>query len=404
MAQRLLPLLLLVLLVATPAAADDYRKKREIDTKISVLHARIARARAKESVLTQEISIVTTKIRALEDDVSSAQARVDAVEHELALHLERLDRVTERLGLERRKLALLRRAYGIALTRLQERLIEAYETPSVDAIDLVLSASSFGGLLDHLEYFQQIASQNKHVSDELHNSRDQMRATVANTRALRAEVKAETEAVRARAEEERAARDHLVSIQQQLASARESKRDTLASVEESEREFVHEAEGLQAASAELAARIRSAQAAATAAPAPASPSAPASVPSSMPSSQGFIWPVNGPVTSGFGWRWGRMHEGIDIGVPSGTPIHAAAGGTVIYCGWMGGYGNLIVIDHGGGLATAYGHQSSLAVGCGTGVSQGQVVGYVGCTGHCFGDHLHFEVRINGSAVDPLGYL
>ena len=134
MTQRLLPLLVLVLLVATPASADDYRKKREIDTKITVLHAKIARAKARESVLTQEISIVTTKIRALEDDVAGAQARLDVVERELALHQERLDRVTEILRVERRRLALLRRAYGIALTRLQERLVEAYESPSVDAI------------------------------------------------------------------------------------------------------------------------------------------------------------------------------------------------------------------------------------------------------------------------------
>jgi murein DD-endopeptidase MepM/ murein hydrolase activator NlpD len=103
-------------------------------------------------------------------------------------------------------------------------------------------------------------------------------------------------------------------------------------------------------------------------------------------------------------RWGRMHEGIDIGVPYGTPIHAAAAGTVIYAGWMSGYGNLTVIDHGHGLATAYGHQSSLAAPNGQTVSQGQVIGYVGCTGHCFGPHLHFEVRVNGQPVDPLGYL
>ena len=82
------------------------------------------------------------------------------------------------------------------------------------------------------------------------------------------------------------------------------------------------------------------------------------------SSSGLIWPVSGPVTSPFGWRWGRMHEGIDIGAADGTPIHAAASGTVIYCGWESGYGNLVVIDHGGDLATAYGHQSSIAVSCG----------------------------------------
>ena len=103
-------------------------------------------------------------------------------------------------------------------------------------------------------------------------------------------------------------------------------------------------------------------------------------------------------------RWGRMHQGIDIGVPYGTPIHAAAAGTVIYCGWMEGYGNLVVIDHHNTLATAYAHQSSIAVQCGQDVSQGDVIGYVGCTGHCTGPHLHFEVRVNGIPVDPLGYL
>jgi murein DD-endopeptidase MepM/ murein hydrolase activator NlpD len=291
---------------------------------------------------------------------------------------------------------LLRHAYGIALTRLHERLIEAYESPSINAIDVMLSASSFGNLLDQLEYFRRIATQNKQVSDQLHDARDEMRRTVAKTRALKAEVQAETDAVRARAEAQRAARDHLVSIQEQLASARESKRDTLASVEASEREFLHEAAGLQAVSAELGAQIRAAQAGAVA-------SAPTTTPRA-PSSQGLIWPVNGPVTSGFGWRWGRMHEGIDIAASSGTPIAAAAGGTVIYCGWMGGYGNLTVIDHGGGLATAYAHQSGFAAGCGAAVAQGQVVGYIGCTGHCYGSHLHFEVRVNGSPVDPLGYL
>jgi murein DD-endopeptidase MepM/ murein hydrolase activator NlpD len=119
--------------------------------------------------------------------------------------------------------------------------------------------------------------------------------------------------------------------------------------------------------------------------------------------------VNGPITSPFGSRClgngdCSSHPGLDIGVPAGTPIHAAASGTVIFTGWLGGYGNLTIIDHGRGLATAYGHQSSIAVGVGASVSQGQVIGYVGCTGYCFGAHLHFEVRVNGSVVDPLGYL
>ena len=120
-------------------------------------------------------------------------------------------------------------------------------------------------------------------------------------------------------------------------------------------------------------------------------------------SPGFIWPVNGSVVSPFGMRWGRMHEGVDIAVPAGTPIRAAKAGAIALAAPTGGYGNYTCVNHGGGLSTCYAHQSSFAITSGS-VDQGDVIGYVGCTGHCFGDHLHFEVRINGAAVDPMGYL
>jgi murein DD-endopeptidase MepM/ murein hydrolase activator NlpD len=99
-----------------------------------------------------------------------------------------------------------------------------------------------------------------------------------------------------------------------------------------------------------------------------------------------------------------MHEGIDIGASSGTPIWAAAAGTVIWSGWRGGYGNCVVVDHGNGLATLYGHSSALLVPVGQRVSQGETIALVGSTGNSTGPHLHFEVRVNGSAVDPLLYL
>ena len=121
----------------------------------------------------------------------------------------------------------------------------------------------------------------------------------------------------------------------------------------------------------------------------------------------LIWPVDGAVVSGFGPRWGRMHEGVDIAVPAGTPIRAAAAGSVVLLqseASSGGYGNFTCLDHGGGLQTCYAHQSSFAVGSGQSVAQGDVIGYVGCTGHCYGDHLHFEVRVNGVPTDPMGYL
>ncbi|HVL64413.1 MAG TPA: peptidoglycan DD-metalloendopeptidase family protein [Actinomycetota bacterium] len=122
------------------------------------------------------------------------------------------------------------------------------------------------------------------------------------------------------------------------------------------------------------------------------------------SNQGFIWPLNGPVTSGYGPRWGRMHTGIDIDGYTGQPVVAAKGGSVILASSYSGYGNAVIVDHGGGIATLYAHFSGFAVGAGQSVKQGQVVGYVGCTGSCTGDHLHFEVRVNGSPVNPMSYL
>ena len=152
--------------------------------------------------------------------------------------------------------------------------------------------------------------------------------------------------------------------------------------------------GLTAAaqSAALAAAIRESQAGA------------GSAGTGAPSAAGLIWPIDGVVTSGFGMRWGRMHEGLDIAAPIGTPIWAAAAATVIHAGWLSGYGNLVVVDHGNGVATAYGHNSSVTVGVGPFVAQGQLVAYSGNTGHSTGPHVPFAVRINGTAVDPLGYL
>jgi murein DD-endopeptidase MepM/ murein hydrolase activator NlpD len=135
--------------------------------------------------------------------------------------------------------------------------------------------------------------------------------------------------------------------------------------------------------------------------------------SAMPSSGGngsFVWPCSGTITSYFGWRvhpiFGtrKYHSGMDIGVDYGTPIHAAAAGVVIYSGWMGGYGYAIMIDHGGGLVTIYGHNSSLSVGEGQRVSQGQVVALAGSTGYSTGPHCHFEVRLHGEVTEPLNYL
>lgn len=120
----------------------------------------------------------------------------------------------------------------------------------------------------------------------------------------------------------------------------------------------------------------------------------------------LIRPISGTVTSRFGGRWGSTHKGIDIGAPKGTPIKAAASGTVISAstGYNGGYGNYMVVSHGNGIETAYGHCSAIYVKPGQKVSQGQVIGAVGNTGRSYGNHLHLEIRINGVAQNPQNYL
>ena len=125
---------------------------------------------------------------------------------------------------------------------------------------------------------------------------------------------------------------------------------------------------------------------------------------------GMIWPLSGPITSEFGWRThpifgsARFHSGIDIGGDYGMPIHAAAGGVVIEAGWISGYGNTIMIEHGRVIVTLYGHNESLAVGVGQQVNQGDVIAYCGSTGNSTGPHCHFEVRVGGEPVSPWDYL
>ena len=240
-----------------------------------------------------------------------------------------------------------------------------------------------------MAYLTDIGAQDRRIAGEVAYAKVQATAARAKTRELRVRVHSETAVIEARTTQARDVRDELVGARNDLAGTRQNTLTDLSQLSSQDRADAQEIDALQAASAALTDRIRAAQGQST---------------SATTSSAGLIWPVSGPVTSPFGWRWGRMHEGIDIGVSYGTPIHAAASGTVIYCGWESGYGNLTVLDHGGNLATAYGHQSSIAVSCGQHVNQGDVIGYVGSTGHSTGPHLHFEVRVNGSPVDPMGYL
>jgi murein DD-endopeptidase MepM/ murein hydrolase activator NlpD len=385
--------------LAAPAAADDVSHKQAVDAQLAVLKEQMAASSAKEEALTSHISSVTGDIQALELQAGDVATRLKSLQADLDLHRARLARLTELLQLQKARLTFLRAEYGRAMERLDRRVIQLYKQEKTTTLDVVVSSKSLGDALDQIDYMRHLGDQDVYASAQVTVARDAMKILLAQTNDTQRRVAAATRVIAVRTAQQLALQNELLARRSGLLAARRSQQQALATLQSGHRDDATEAAALEKVSQQLGAQIQAAQEAAQQQYSPT-----ASVAQSAQSSSGFIWPVNGPVVSPFGWRWGRMHEGIDIGVGYGTPIHAAASGTVITAGWEGGYGNLIVIDHGGGLATAYGHQSGFAVGYGEHVSQGQVIGYVGCTGHCFGPHVHFEVRVNGAAVDPLGYL
>jgi len=329
----------------------------------------------------------------------------------LALRQRRIDALNALYRVETSRVHDLQAAYRVALGRLDARLVSIYETPEPGTIDLVMQAKSFQDLLDELDYLGLIANEDKSIAQAVADAEHRVALARTRTVQVRHRVAGEANLIHARLEQVAVIHNELLTSKARLAGARRHTSLALLLAQAQERSALQESNAIQTASAQLEARIRAAEAApgdgattttsnAAGGDAPPEPTGTAATPSQA----GLIWPVTGPITSPFGPRWGGFHPGIDIGVPTGTPIHAAAAGTVIYCGWETGYGNLVVIDHHNGIATAYAHQSKIAVSCNADVAQGQVIGYVGCTGFCTGPHLHFEVRVNGTPVDPVGYL
>ena len=386
-------LLLCVLLVAGTAAGDPGTDKARIDGRIDTLRGRAAAADQKAGVLTEQLSAVAGQVRELEAGVRAQQARLSVLRGQLAGARARLAALDGTIARQTQRLGRLRGEYRVALSRLEQRVRELYMTDGPDALAFVLGTASFADLIDNVDLLNRIGRQDERIAARVKASRDGVADARRRTKAARVEAAHVEAAVASATSEQQGVVSRLVASRDALVAARRDKSATLASIRDDRASTLAEIDALEEQSAVLAERIRQAQQQSS------------SVPVVVPSGSGVLgWPVSGPVTSGFGLRWGRMHEGIDIAVAEGTPVRAAGAGTVIYAGWMGGYGNLVVVDHGNGLSTAYAHNSSLGVGVGQSVTAGQVVSYSGNTGNSTGPHVHFEVRVNGSAVDPLGYL
>lgn len=392
MVRRAALVLLLAALAVAPAGADTIEeRKQSVDAQIAALGAKVAATQRKEESLRAQVESASTEIRALAQRVSDISTELEPLEHELELRRERLRQLNELFRLQTERLTLLRRQHAIALKRLGDRVDSLYRQEESDTLSLLLSSTSFTDALDVLDYVRRIADEDRRIAAEVGGAKVKVRNQREQTRTTRGRHRQETRVVAVRVGQVRELRDRLAASREGLVARQVEREQDLDDLTAIERAHLAEMEALQKVSSTLAAKIQAAQAA-------------AGTGGGTPSAAGLIWPVLGPVTSPFGWRWGRMHEGIDVAAPTGTPLLAAAAGTVIHAGWLGGYGNLVVIDHGGGLATAYAHQSAIAAGNGASVAQGQVIGYVGSTGNSTGPHLHFEVRVNGVPQDPLGYL
>lgn len=362
-----------------------------LDSRIEEKRAQIERRERQEGVLTSTIQRFDTRIDAIQGEIDATERRLARVQDSLDDQKERLLAVRDRLEKARDRLARLRSELSTARRVLAARLVEIYKSDSPDALTVILSSDGFGDLLERAEFLDRISDQDREITDRVRGLRD----TARNQAVQLAELEEREQLVAERILRERdqiaAAEQELEGARSQLASARADKRGALAEVRGSRMELESELAALEREQARVQAALQQAS------------QGPAAGPIVQGSGQ-FIWPVSGTLTSPFGMRWGRLHAGIDIAAPDGTPIRAADAGRVVIAGWMGGYGNYTCIQHTGSLSTCYAHQSRLGTSTGATVSQGQVMGYVGNTGNSFGAHVHFEVRVNGSPVDPMGYL
>ena len=328
-------------------------RRAELEAAAAALDRKITDASAREAAAQAEVDRVQAEVDAVQREIDRIQADIDASKEEFEDSAATLYR---NAGAGATSLDVLKFANDPADGISAQRYLSDISRRAQREID------QFGVLQDDLDDAQ----------DQLEDQRDaadQARAAVAVERAEVERLRAEAEPARAAAEAEEAREGQM-----------------LAGISARKDEFEGQLAALQAEQAALGRGV------------------------SRGSGNGRLsWPCDGDVSSGFGYRVhpisgaSRMHTGLDLGCANGAPIHAAGSGTVNAAGVRGGYGNAVVIDHGDGLATLYGHQSRLAVSAGQQVSEGDVIGYVGSTGYSTGPHLHWEVWVNGTPVDPMGY-
>jgi murein DD-endopeptidase MepM/ murein hydrolase activator NlpD len=336
-------------LVALGSLQNVQAQKASLDLRVADLTNQFNAAQARYAPLADEAARLDNLVAALQAKIATTQARFDDARHALNLSAAGL--------------------YRSARTGAQ------YES---------VLASQPDNLVAENKYLAQVSHQRRDLLNEVAALR---RDLERQRKELVAEqTKADATANDARVERDRIAtlRSELEPAQAQAAAQAAAEQAVLAQIQGTKTQDQAELAALQGAQDSLAAQLQGRGSGGTAAGACQAR------------------PVPGGVNQGYGGRGG--HPGIDLQASYGDPIHACRAGTIVSAGWMGGYGNATVIDHGGGMATLYGHQSRIAVTAGQHVNAGDIIGYIGSTGYSTGPHLHFEVRINGNTVDPAPYL
>jgi murein DD-endopeptidase MepM/ murein hydrolase activator NlpD len=266
-----------------------------------------------------------------------------------------------------------------------------YKADRPDVLSVVLNADGFADLLSRGEFISRIADADRKIVLAVRTAKADATSTAARLDRLERRQQELTAAVLRRRNEVAMIKQELIGTRVGYENTRQDKSRALSKVRVDRKELEEHVAGLEAEQQKVQARIASVSGSRSAGPI-------------KRGSGNLIWPANGPVSSPFGMRWGRLHAGIDVPLSVGTPLRAADSGRVIIAAFTGGYGNYTCVQHSGSLSTCYAHQSSIGVSVGSSVSQGQVIGQSGNTGNSTGPHLHFEVRVNGSPVDPMGYL
>jgi len=386
---RLLPLLALaVALTVVPALAGAQSgdpRRDELQAAINELSAEQAAAYTNLLEIQSRRAAIEARVAELDAQRTAAQARLVPLEIEAARLTAQFDDLQAQVTATEAELEIATNAFNASAAQMYRSARRG------DSYGTVLAAKPTE-LVQQSMYLDHVSSDRKDIVVRVRDLRNDL----ADQRAAVEDLKAKADAAAA---EVRGLRDQLAGLLAELEPARLEaaaqagvEQVALADIQSQKGQYEAELQALAATSDSISARIRAA--------------------GSGPGSPGPCGarPVPGEIRSPYGMRYHpilgyqRMHTGADMAGSSGTPIRACRAGRVLIAGGQGGYGNTVVIDHGGWMATLYAHQSSIAVSEGQQVNVGDIIGYVGSTGMSTGPHLHFEVRLSGNPVDPAPYL